>query len=194
MSTSVTTFLLLVTISVSTTSCLQQSTPIQLALDRVLQATTLVVQNSIQLHELVGSDDISNYSGVALRDCTELYDESAARLTVLLSKNESYTGNDARTWLSGVLANHRSCLDGLDEKGFVRTEHQRVVAQNLTMVLGEALVFYGKVMNEGKNSQRHGWECIGSSHFERHGLELRLSATMVLDSINGIDFRPHRSC
>ncbi|VVA34325.1 PREDICTED: pectinesterase [Prunus dulcis] len=149
MSTSVviTTFFFLLAM-VASTFCLQQPNPIQVALDRVLQATNWV-QSSIKLHEL-GSDDTSNDGDVALRDCAQLYDESAARLMELLSNNESYSGDDARTWLSGLLANQRTCLDGLDEKGFNKTDVHRVVAENLTMVLGEALAFYGKGMHEGK--------------------------------------------
>ena len=69
---------------------------------------------------------------------------------MLISGDGNYTGEDARTWLSGVLANHRTCWEGLEEKGIVKNtsssgaDHYRAVAQNLTMVLGEALAFYGK--------------------------------------------------
>lgn len=55
------------------------------------------------------------------------------------------TEDDARTWLSGVLANHRSCLDGLDhheKAGFIdqADHHDHVVAKNLTtLLISEAL-------------------------------------------------------
>ncbi|XVF22736.1 hypothetical protein REPUB_Repub12eG0196400 [Reevesia pubescens] len=67
---------------------------------------------------LHGLDHILNYHGMSLRDCVKLYDDSESRLSFLLSR-QGYTLDDARTWLSGVLENHRTCLEGLDEKGFV---------------------------------------------------------------------------
>lgn len=73
-----------------------------------------------------------------------LYDESEPRLTRLLS-TENYTSDDARTWLSGVLANHRNCLDGLSEKGFVEPH---LASNNLTTLLGQALALYEKRVNK----------------------------------------------
>lgn len=182
MSTSVviTTFFLLLAMAAST-FCRQQPNPIQVALERVLQNTNWV-QSSIKLHEL-GSDDISNDGDVALRDCAQLYDESAARLMVLLSNNESYSGDDARTWLSGVLANQRTCLDGLDEKGFNKTDEHRVVAENLTMVLGEALAFYGKGMHKGR-SKYHQINIFGNdNHFLMEAYNI-LKTKVKLSSFN----------
>lgn len=100
------------------------------------------------LHGMASTESLSSSAGqnVALMDCARLYDESVPRLTVLLSGEGNYTGDDARTWLSGVLANHRSCWEGLEEKSFVTssTHHYVAAAQNLTLMLGEALALYEK--------------------------------------------------
>ena len=97
---------------------------------------------------LASSESDSSGLDVARMDCERLYDESVPRLTELISGEGNYTGEDARTWLSGVLANHRSCWDSLEEKGVVKNtsgaQQYRAVAQNLTVVLGEALALYGK--------------------------------------------------
>ncbi|KAK6240011.1 hypothetical protein QUC31_005480 [Theobroma cacao] len=53
------------------------------------------------------------------------------------------TLDDARTWLSGVPANHRTCLEGLGERGVVIQDHAEA-HQNLTTLLSEALALYGK--------------------------------------------------
>lgn len=118
----------------------------------VLQARNWV-QASFALQGLDNSSTDSTSIGVALRDCAMLYDKSEPRLTRLLS-DENYTRDDARTWLSGVLANHRTCLDGLGEKGFAKPH---VASTNLTTLLGQALALYGKRMNKkgfkSKNSE-----------------------------------------
>ncbi|XP_004308461.1 PREDICTED: probable pectinesterase/pectinesterase inhibitor 36-like [Fragaria vesca subsp. vesca] len=151
MSTSVTTFLLLllsITMA-SSTSCFQDPKPVQLALDSVLQATNVVCTSMDRVHVLASSESDSSGRDVALMDCERLYDESVPRLmTELISGEGNYTGEDARTWLSGVLANHRSCWDSLEENGVVKNtsgaQLYSAVAQNLTVVLGEALALYGK--------------------------------------------------
>lgn len=92
---------------------------------------------------------MTNHVGASLSDCAKLYDESESRLARLLS-GEGYTDDDARTWLSGVLANQRSCMDGLGEKGyFVEADHH-VVAKNLTALVGEALDLFGKSRDKRK--------------------------------------------
>ncbi|ESQ44002.1 hypothetical protein EUTSA_v10006472mg [Eutrema salsugineum] len=79
------------------------------------------------------------YSG--LSDCEKLYDESEARLSKLVVAHENFTVEDVRTWLSGVLANHHTCLDGLDQS---RQGHKPLVHNNVTFVLRQALAFYKK--------------------------------------------------
>lgn len=108
---------------------------VQSAQTQVLQARNWV-QASLILH---GSNHDWKVHA-SLGDCDKLYDESKYWLARLLS-GESYTRDDALAWLSGVLANHRSCLDGLGEKGYVEAH---VMAKNLTKILSEALALYGK--------------------------------------------------
>ncbi|XP_004308463.1 PREDICTED: probable pectinesterase/pectinesterase inhibitor 36 [Fragaria vesca subsp. vesca] len=109
-----------------------------------------------RLHVLASSESDPPGCDVALMDCERLYDESVPRLTELISGEGNYTGEDAWTWLSGVLANHRSCWAGLEEKGVVKNtsaaQQYRAVAQNLTVVLGEALALYGKKVLHRQNS------------------------------------------
>ncbi|GMN30737.1 hypothetical protein TIFTF001_044512 [Ficus carica] len=108
-------------------------------------AQTKLVQAKNWVQSLHGLDlDSSNNVDSALRDCNKLYDESEPRLARLMSGEMSYNVDDALTWLSGVLANHGSCLDGLAEKGFVEAR-SHLVAQNLTISLGESLALYGKL-------------------------------------------------
>ncbi|XWS35668.1 hypothetical protein CRYUN_Cryun20dG0016300 [Craigia yunnanensis] len=107
-------------------------------------ARTMVVQSrnwakaSATLH---GVDHNLNYNGTGFSDCVKLYDDSESRLSLLIPR-QGYTLDDARTWLSGVLANHRTCLEGLGEKGFLIQDHAD--AENLTALLTEALALYGK--------------------------------------------------
>ncbi|KAL5571925.1 hypothetical protein UlMin_021522 [Ulmus minor] len=124
-------------------SCHQSelNTAIQLAQTEVQQA-----RNWFHTMGLHGLNRASNYVAMALSDCATLYDESEPRLASLVS-GESYTVDDARTWLSAVLANHLTCLAGLRGKGFVETNVAAV--QNLTNLLVEALALYGKGANMG---------------------------------------------
>ncbi|CAG7866085.1 unnamed protein product [Brassica rapa] len=82
-----------------------------------------------------------SYYSLGLSDCEKLYDESEARLSNLVVAHENFTVEDVRTWLSGVLANHHTCLDGLDQS---RQGDKPLVHSNITVVLGEALAFYKK--------------------------------------------------
>ncbi|KAK9274266.1 hypothetical protein L1049_019080 [Liquidambar formosana] len=122
-------------------SCKQELEAVQMARTGILQAMSWV-QGSLTLH---GSDINSGILNGALADCGKLYDESQARLARLLS-GESHDCNDARTWLSGAFASHRTCLDGLEENGLVEPQ---VGAQNLTMLLREALALYVKGRGTG---------------------------------------------
>ncbi|KAI4356761.1 hypothetical protein L6164_000755 [Bauhinia variegata] len=66
---------------------------------------------------------------VALRDCDRLYGESRFRLSEMLAKESTYTRDDARTWLSAVMTNHRMCKDEMKEKEYDD------VGRNLTTLL-----------------------------------------------------------
>lgn len=93
----------------------------------------------------------SGFYNMGLSDCEKLYDESEARLSTLAVAHENFTVEDVRTWLSGVLANHHTCLDGLDES---RQGHdETLVHSNVTFVLREALAFYKKSRGQIKKSK-----------------------------------------
>lgn len=155
----VTTFLLLLAMA-NSMSCLPElnttltttTITVQHAQAKLLQAKNWVQYSSMDLHGL--DRESSNNVGFALRDCNKLYDESEPRLSRLVSGATSrYTADDALTWLSAVLANHRSCLEGLAEKGFVEAQ-SHLVAQNLTTSLGEALALYSKMKSTSKEKIR----------------------------------------
>lgn len=98
-------------------------------------------QFSLRLH---GSDpDGSGSKGVALSDCVRLYQDAEPRLARLVSGN-CYRVDDAVTWLSAAASSHRSCVDGLEEKGLVFEAKE---AKNLSLVIKEALAFYGHKRN-----------------------------------------------
>ncbi|XP_028754149.1 pectinesterase [Neltuma alba] len=93
-------------------------------------------------------------AGVALRDCAKLYEESEQRLNqlALLKEGDQEDGyereDDAVTWVSGVMSNHRTCLDGLEEKGYdVGTQG---LHKNLTLLLGETLHLFAKNKHKAK--------------------------------------------
>ncbi|GLT51946.1 hypothetical protein SLA2020_253170 [Shorea laevis] len=144
MSATATTFLLLL-LAVGTTRSTTTSTQEQEALRRaramVLHASNWVHQASLTLHGLDSSHTLESGNSLALSDCAKLYNESEYRLSFLLS-GEGYNIDDTRTWLSAVLTNHRTCFDGLNEKGFVRANN--AVSHNLTVFLSEALALYRK--------------------------------------------------
>ncbi|KAK1556987.1 hypothetical protein Q3G72_015678 [Acer saccharum] len=60
----------------------------------------------------------------ALIDCVELMELSVDRIKdsiEALKRRTTNSNEDAHTWLSGVLTNHVTCLDGIDGSGSVRT-------------------------------------------------------------------------
>lgn len=141
-------------------SCLPELNPLlRVTRTMVLQARNRV-DASLQLQGLDSTSSTdSSPIGLALRDCVNLYDESEPRLTRLLS-GENYTSDDARTWLSGVLANHRTCLDGLGEKGFLEPY---LAATNLTSLLGQVLALYGNSINKEGISSKYIAHCPQSN-------------------------------
>ncbi|CAL0324595.1 unnamed protein product [Lupinus luteus] len=146
MTTSTTVLFLLLT-ATATTFCLQEMELLQMAQTQVSIAKNLV-GNSMRLHGLE-SLSLSNQTSVALTDCAKLYGDSEFRLSYMISDENSYTKEDALTWISSVMTNHRTCLDGLHEKGYAETQ---ILDKNLTMFLGKALDFYAK--NKGKPKEQ----------------------------------------
>lgn len=122
----------------TTTSCYQEMEVLQMAKNKVSQAMNWV-EYSVRL------DSLLDETTVALRDCAKLYGESESRISHMMSDKDAYTKEDAITWLSAVMTNHRTCLDGLEEKGYVEAQG---FGKNLSMLLGEALVLFAK--NKGK--------------------------------------------
>lgn len=94
-------------------------------------------------------EEIGNKNNVmrrsfALSDCSKQYGNSESRLMQLLD-GEDYTADNAWAWLSGVSANHRTCLDRLGEEGHASLDGQcRGLIVNLTRSLGHALALHGR--------------------------------------------------
>ncbi|EOA25868.1 hypothetical protein CARUB_v10019247mg [Capsella rubella] len=115
-------------------------------LDVLKMAQTAVVEartsfGSIAVVEATSEVATSRYHNLVLSECEKLYGEGEARLSKLVVAHENFTVEDVRTWLSGVLANHHTCLDGLAQE---RQGHKPLVHSNVTLVLREALAFYKK--------------------------------------------------
>ncbi|GMH17228.1 hypothetical protein Nepgr_019069 [Nepenthes gracilis] len=130
-----TSFLLLLLAMASTISSKQDLTILESARAMVLQAQSWAQQSS-------------------LSDCAKLYEEAEPRLTRLINVAVSYSHDDALTWLSATLTNHRTCLDSLNltKSGFLE-------AQNLTMLLIEALAFYAhKESDKAELKGREWWK------------------------------------
>ena len=86
----------------------------------------------------------------ALGDCHTLYEEADSRLAGMLV-GENYSADDARIWLSAAVANHRSCLDGLEEVGAVPAAD----GNNLTVLLTGALHLYDKIAAVEERNGEH---------------------------------------
>ncbi|XP_022146909.1 pectinesterase [Momordica charantia] len=93
-----------------------------------------------------------NFVEAALGYCTRLYEEADARLAELLFGG-NYTAEDARTWISAAVANHRSCTDGLEEVGAAADRKN-----NLTALLAGALRLYEKIAAVEERNGLKRWE------------------------------------
>ncbi|XP_029127404.1 pectinesterase 2.1-like [Cajanus cajan] len=90
----------------------------------------------------------------ALRDCVELMDLSMDRVwdsMVALTKNTSDSLQDAHTWLSSVLTNHASCLDGLEEpaKALMVAELEDLISRSRTSLAMLVAVLPPKIPKVG---------------------------------------------
>lgn len=99
-----------------------------------------------------------NFAGI---ECVKLYEDTEPRLAQLVSDEKYYSHDDAVTWLSAALASHRSCLDGLEEKGLIFKSEE---ARNLTLLLKDALFNYGQLRNNGRTKARKGEFSFGAYH------------------------------
>jgi len=124
-------------------------------LDVLEMARTAVVEAKTSFGSMAVTEATSEVAGsyykLGLSECEKLYDESEARLSKLVVDHENFTVEDVRTWLSGVLANHHTCLDGLIQQ---RQGHKPLVHSNVTFVLHEALAFYKKSRGHMKKSKK----------------------------------------
>ncbi|XP_010692199.2 probable pectinesterase/pectinesterase inhibitor 36 [Beta vulgaris subsp. vulgaris] len=93
---------------------------------------------------------------MAIVDCAKLYDQAEARLVRLVEKNGEYSHEDVLAWLSGAITSHRTCLDGLKERGVDEQVHP--MSQNLTIVLNEALALHAKKHTFGSKTKSKGVE------------------------------------
>ncbi|XP_061363157.1 probable pectinesterase/pectinesterase inhibitor 36 [Gastrolobium bilobum] len=131
----------------TTTFCLQEMEVLQMVQTQVSHAKNWV-GNSVSLLGLADQSlSLSDQTSVALSDCAKLYEECESRLAHMMSNKSTYTKEDALTWVSAVMTNHKTCLDGLQEKGYVESH---VLGRNLTMLLGKALVLYSNNKGKGK--------------------------------------------
>ncbi|CAI0383286.1 unnamed protein product [Linum tenue] len=103
----------------------------------------------------------------ALGDCGKLYGEAEWMLEPLLGRgNISYSRDDAITWLSAALANHRSCVDGLAESGLT------ITAPDLTSSFAKALASYANPSAASTPSKAVSTGDQNSSIFENGGVLL----------------------
>ncbi|XP_054782623.1 LOW QUALITY PROTEIN: probable pectinesterase/pectinesterase inhibitor 36 [Prosopis cineraria] len=155
--------LLLSATTMSTVFCRREMELLQMAQTQVLEAKTWVEisrrQSGAASNSMLSSTSAVAPAelGVALRDCAKLYEESEHRLNQLvLWKEDQYQKpgfdrEDVVTWVSSVMSNHRTCLEGLEEKGYVEAGHQGL-HKNLTTLLGEALHLFVKNKPKAKIS------------------------------------------
>ncbi|XP_060218872.1 probable pectinesterase/pectinesterase inhibitor 36 [Lycium barbarum] len=100
-------------------------------------------------------------------ECVKLYEDTEPRLARLVSNETYYNHDDVITWLSAALASHRSCLDGLEEKGLAYKSEE---TRNLTLLLKGALFRYGQLRSNGRNKPRKGAQQRPISSSEGKGL------------------------
>ncbi|PON31193.1 Pectinesterase inhibitor domain containing protein [Parasponia andersonii] len=92
-----------------------------------LEKTTSKIQEALRMAKFVSRRINNNPKDrAALLDCAELMDLSRDRVmdsivTLYLQNLTYHSHEDAHAWLSGVLTNHVTCLDGLEEGSFIRT-------------------------------------------------------------------------
>lgn len=130
-------------------SCKQDLEAVQAARFGILQAINWA-QGLRRVHDELHHS--SSYANVAVGDCLKLYEESEPLLVRLEFSSRNYSLDDAVTWLSAALASHRSCLDGLEEKGLSFGSQE---AKNLTLLLCEALASVKQQGSFGRKA-RHG--------------------------------------
>ncbi|CAJ2655570.1 unnamed protein product [Trifolium pratense] len=135
--------------SITKSFCLQEMEVLKMTQKQFSQAMNWV-DNSMKLHGLDSMSILKNQtiSSLALRDCAKLYEESEFRLNQMMFEKSSYSNEDALIWISALMTNHRTCLDGLNEKGYFQGD--QILGRNLTRLLGQTLAFYSNNKVKGK--------------------------------------------
>ncbi|MCD7463546.1 hypothetical protein HAX54_050845 [Datura stramonium] len=149
--------------------------------DEVIERTRYGVLSAMKwaqglkgLDKLTAEDQYGsiNYIFSSSDECVKLYEDTEPRLARLVSGGDQkyyYSHDDAVTWLSAALASHRSCLDGLEEKGLgVFTSSEE--ARNLTLLLKDALFHYGQLRSRTRAKTRRGAQRRPISSREGQGL------------------------
>ncbi|XP_026411240.1 uncharacterized protein LOC113306526 [Papaver somniferum] len=130
---------------------LEMKQTVQTVHEMVMDIIQRVRSSDALMNNQVAANQTGLNSGglsVALSDCVKLYEDSEFRLRRLSGK---YGNNDdARTWLSGAVTSHRTCLDGLQHyhemnisRNLVQSDLELVTShQNLTSLFSRALALY----------------------------------------------------
>ncbi|KAI3858128.1 hypothetical protein MKX03_022447 [Papaver bracteatum] len=131
---------------------LEMKHTVQTVHQMVTDAIQRVRSSAALVNNQVAADETGLSSGgllsIALSDCIKLYEDSELRLRRL--SGQYGNNDDARTWLSGSLTSHRTCLDGLQHYHEMNTSHKLVQSdpelvtshQNLTSLFSRALALY----------------------------------------------------
>ncbi|KAM6602097.1 hypothetical protein CsatA_021706 [Cannabis sativa] len=92
-------------------------------LNTFLQKTTPQITEALNIANVVSRqiNTMSPTDRAALNDCVDLLDISRERVTDSITSLYSHSYDDAHAWLSAVLTNHATCLDGLEEGSDIRT-------------------------------------------------------------------------
>ncbi|KAM0952286.1 putative pectinesterase [Dioscorea sansibarensis] len=105
---------LLTIISISTSLPTTQSDPLLAILNTSLTQLNTTITTATHLHRRINEPK----QQAALEDCLQLLDLSRDRVLSSVRAITKSAHTDARTWLSAVLTNHDTCLDGLN--GYVK--------------------------------------------------------------------------
>ncbi|KAI5647390.1 hypothetical protein M9H77_33395 [Catharanthus roseus] len=136
---------------VNSISCKQirpELDPIRLARSGLLHAMKWADQGLKEMKRVDQEEGLDGHDYVGkmvLGDCLKVYGDCEPKVEKLVF-GKDYSYDDEVAWINGVMANHRSCLDGLEEMGMVFYDHEKVIG-NLTFLLDDALVSLKKQRN-----------------------------------------------
>ncbi|KNA25947.1 hypothetical protein SOVF_001630 [Spinacia oleracea] len=120
-----------------------------------------VAKHSVSdLRSILPKDTNDTVLAKGLKDCGELFDDSEDQLgesLLSLSNSNKKSDNDLRTWLSAVLTNLESCVDGVSEINGTASlvEDLRLKMKNSTELVSNSLAIVSKIgtiLGKFKNS------------------------------------------